>query len=77
MDHGANIVHLSFFSNFVLLGSFLGIGLRSCWPAKDRTARPYCRWLAPLLARWWGFILSNPVIIDRASADVIFFTSLR
>ena len=24
---GANIVHLSYFSNFVLLGSFLGIGL--------------------------------------------------
>jgi len=23
---GANIVHLSYFSNFVLLGSFLGIG---------------------------------------------------
>ncbi len=24
---GANIVHLSYFSNFVLLGSFLGIGV--------------------------------------------------
>ena len=24
---GANVVHLSYFSNFVLLGSFLGIGL--------------------------------------------------
>ena len=24
---GSNIVHLSYFSNFVLLGSFLGIGL--------------------------------------------------
>ena len=24
---GANIVHLSYFSNFVLLGSFLGIGI--------------------------------------------------
>ena len=24
---GANIVHLSFFSNFVLMGSFLGVGL--------------------------------------------------
>ena len=24
---GSNIVHLSYFSNFVLLGSFLGIGI--------------------------------------------------
>ena len=24
---GANVVHLSYFSNFVLLGSFLGIGI--------------------------------------------------
>ena len=24
---GSNVVHLSYFSNFVLLGSFLGIGL--------------------------------------------------
>ena len=24
---GANVLHLSYFSNFVLLGSFLGIGL--------------------------------------------------
>ena len=33
---GANVLHLSYFSNFVLLGSFLGIGLgflRSGTPA--------------------------------------------
>ena len=24
---GANVLHLSYFSNFVLLGSFLGVGL--------------------------------------------------
>ena len=38
---GANVVHLSYFSNFVLLGSFLGIGAGflisrkswSIWPA--------------------------------------------
>ena len=34
---GANVVHLSYFSNFVLLGSFLGIGLGS-WSAA-RTGR--------------------------------------
>src|SRR4249920_671265 len=72
---GANIVHLSFFSNFVLLGSFLGIGLGFLLAREDRPARPYYS-LVALLALV-GFILSNPVIIDRASADVIFFTSLQ
>ncbi|HKX15192.1 MAG TPA: hypothetical protein VJN19_08370, partial [Propionibacteriaceae bacterium] len=38
---GANVVHLSFFSNFVLLGSFLGIGLGFLLARKDRPARPY------------------------------------
>jgi spermidine synthase len=72
---GANVVHLSFFSNFVLLGSFLGIGLGFLLARKDRPSRPYYS-LVALLALV-GFILSNPVIIDRASADVIFFTSLE
>ena len=72
---GANVVHLSFFSNFVLLGSFLGIGLGFLLARKDRPARPYYS-LVALLALV-GFILSNPVTIDRASADVIFFTSLE
>ena len=72
---GANVVHLSFFSNFVLLGSFLGIGLGFLLARKDRPARPYYS-LVALLALV-GFILSNPVTIDRASANVIFFTSLQ
>jgi spermidine synthase len=72
---GANVVHLSFFSNFVLLGSFLGIGLGFLLARKDRPARPYYS-LVVLLALV-GFILSNPVTIDRASANVIFFTSLQ
>jgi SAM-dependent methyltransferase len=71
----ANVVHLSFFSNFVLLGSFLGIGLGFLLAREDRPARPYYS-LVALLALV-GFILSNPVTIDRASADVIFFTSLQ
>ena len=72
---GANVVHLSFFSNFVLLGSFLGIGLGFLLARKDRPARPYYS-LVALLALV-GFILSNPVTIDRASTNVIFFTSLE
>ena len=61
---GANIVHLSYFSNFVLLGSFLGIGLGflisrkswSIWPVR-------CRLLAVLVV---GVLLWFPVTIDRA-----------
>ena len=72
---GANVIHLSFFSNFVLLGSFLGIGLGFLLARKDRPARPYYSLVA--LLGLVGVILSNPVTIDRASTDVIFFTSLQ
>ena len=72
---GANVVHLSFFSNFVLLGSFLGIGLGFLLAPENRPARPYYS-LVTLLALV-GFILANPVTIDRASTNVIFFTSLE
>src|SRR6195952_5074896 len=40
---GANVVHLSYFSNFVLLGSFLGIGLgflRASGPGRTSKAMP-------------------------------------
>ena len=41
---GANIVHLSYFTNFVLLGSFLGIGLGFLLARKDRRRGPTTRW---------------------------------
>src|SRR5215510_14587023 len=72
---GSNVVHLSYFSNFVLLGSFLGIGLGFLLAPENRPARPYYS-LVSLLALV-GFILANPVTIDRASTNVIFFTSLE
>jgi SAM-dependent methyltransferase len=70
---GANIVHLSYFSNFVLLGSFLGIGVgflisrhpRSIWPVS-----------LPLLALLVAGVLVFPVSIERAGSDVIYFTAL-
>ena len=31
---GANIVYLAYFSNFVLIGSFLGIGLGFLWASR-------------------------------------------
>ena len=59
---GANVIHLSYFSNFVLLGSFLGIGAGflisrkswSIWPAS-----------MPLLSILVVGMLWFPVTIER------------
>ena len=71
---GANVVHLSYFSNFVLLGSFLGIGAgflisrsnRSVWPAS-----------LPVLTALVIGVLKFPVTIQRSGSDIIYFTSLE
>jgi SAM-dependent methyltransferase len=70
----ANIVHLGYFSNFVLLGSFLGVGvgfLRAARTDRDPLYFPVC--LALLVA----VVLRYPVVVDRSGSDLIFFTSLR
>lgn len=70
---GANIVHLSYFSNFVLLGSFLGIGAgflisRKSWSVLG---------ISPiLLAVVVTAVLLFPVTINREGGDIIYFTSL-
>ena len=70
---GANIVHLSYFSNFVLLGSFLGIGAgflisRKTWSVLG---------LSPvLLALVVAGVFLFPVTINREGGDIIYFTSL-
>jgi SAM-dependent methyltransferase len=71
---GANVLHLSYFSNFVLLGSFLGIGLGFLRTDPGRPARPY--YSPVVLLALVGFILAFPVAVDRQSSDAIFFTSL-
>ncbi|MBV9830442.1 MAG: spermidine synthase, partial [Marmoricola sp.] len=71
---GANVVHLSYFSNFVLLGSFLGIGLGFLISKKTWTVLPYT---APLLAVTVVLVLRYPVNIQRSGADVIYFTGLH
>lgn len=71
---GANVVHLSYFSNFVLLGSFLGIGAGflvsrkswSIWPAS-----------MPLLSILVAGVLLFPVGIQRTGSDLVYFTSLQ
>ena len=71
---GANIVHLSYFTNFVLLGSFLGIGL-GFLRARPGRGLPY--YSPVVLAALVAFVSAFPVTVTRASKDVIYFTSLE
>lgn len=71
---GSNVVHLSYFSNFVLLGSFLGIGIGFLISRKSWSALP---WTAPLLAVLVVVTLVFPVSIQRQGSDVIYFTAMR
>ncbi len=70
---GANIVHLSYFTNFVLLGSFLGIGVGFLISRKSWSILP---WTPALLAILVVAVRLYPVSIDRTGRDVIFFTAL-
>jgi hypothetical protein len=75
---GANVVHLSYFSNFVLLGSFLGIGLgflRASGPAHADRPLPFYSPVA--LLGLMGFVSAYPVTVDRDSSQLIFFSSLQ
>jgi SAM-dependent methyltransferase len=71
---GSNVVHLSYFSNFVLLGSFLGIGIGFLISRRSWSILP----VAPiLLAALVLFVLLFPVQIkDQVGASIIYFTSL-
>ncbi|MDQ3464106.1 MAG: spermidine synthase [Actinomycetota bacterium] len=71
---GSQVVHLSYFSNFVLLGSFLGIGLGFLRAGRPRRSPPYYSPVA--LVALIGFISAYPVTVDRQDSSVIFFTSL-
>jgi SAM-dependent methyltransferase len=72
---GANIVHLSYFSNFVLLGSFLGIGVGFLISRRAWSILP----LVPVvLAALVVLVLLFPVQIkDQVGASIIYFTSLN
>jgi hypothetical protein len=71
---GANIVYLSYFSNFVLLGSFLGIGL-GFLRAKSRV--DLFRWAPVALALLILFVLVFPVQVSRGGGQLLFFTSVK
>jgi hypothetical protein len=69
-------VHLAYFSNFVLLGSFLGIGLGFLRAsARERGSRPIPVYSPLMLVGLIGFVSAYPVTVDRSSTSLIFFTS--
>ena len=67
---GSNVVFLSYFSNFVLLGSFLGIGLGFL---RGRARVNLFGWAPALLMLFVALVLIFPVQIDRSGSDLIFF----
>lgn len=67
---GSNVVYLSYFSNFVLLGSFLGIGI-GFLIAKSR--HDLFTWAIVTLTFLVAFILRFPVSVDCAGGQIIFF----
>lgn len=70
---GAKIVYLSYFSNFVLLGSFLGIGVGFL---RARYRVNLFPWAPVALALLVLFVLKFPVQVNRAGNQLLFFTSV-
>ncbi|MDQ1705270.1 MAG: hypothetical protein QOF18_1636 [Frankiaceae bacterium] len=70
----SNIVHLGYFSNFVLLGSFLGVGLGFLRASRSDHDPLY---FPVLLAVLVAAVLMFPVTVDRSGSDLIFFTTLH
>lgn len=67
---GERVLYLSFFSNFVLLGSFLGIGVGFLRAG----TKPRISQFAPLaLAVLVGFLMAFPVEVDRTGDELIYF----
>jgi hypothetical protein len=71
---GANVLHLSYFSNFVLLGSFLGIGLGFL---RSRRARDASSWWPLILAPLVAFVLAFPVQVTQNSDQILYFTAVK
>ena len=71
---GSNVVYLSYFSNFILLGSFLGIGIGFL---RARSERDLFRWAPVALAGFVAFVRLFPVEIDRTGSELIYFGLLR
>ena len=70
---GSNVLYLSYFSNFILLASFLGIGLGFL---RANAGRDLFRFAPIALAVLVGFVRLFPVEIDRSGTELIFFGAL-
>ena len=70
---GSNVLYLSYFSNFILLASFLGIGIGFLRAGARHDLLPF----APIgLAALVAFVRVFPVEIDRSGTELIFFGAL-
>jgi spermidine synthase len=67
---GAKIIYLSYFSNFVLLGSFLGIGIGFL---RARSKVNLFPWAPVALVLLVVFVLRFPVQVARPSSQLLFF----
>lgn len=71
---GANLIHLSYFSNLILLASFLGIGLGFLRAKRGKDLGRY----APIgLLVLVLFITLFPAKIEGSSTELIFFTEVK
>jgi SAM-dependent methyltransferase len=70
---GGAVIHLSYFSNIVLLASFLGIGVGFIRSGRT-TRQPYYFPIA--LAVLLLVVDRFPIGIDRTDSDVVFFTTI-
>jgi SAM-dependent methyltransferase len=67
---GSNVIYLSYFSNFVLLGSFLGIGVGFL---RGNARMDLFPWAAITLTFFVAFVLIFPVKVDRTGSELIYF----
>jgi hypothetical protein len=70
---GSNVLYLSYFSNFVLLASFLGIGIGFL---RARSHRSLFALAPAALAVLVVFVRLFPVEIDRSGSELIYFAAL-
>ena len=68
---GGNVLYLAYFSNIVLLGSFLGIGLGFLWA--DRSRVELLKFAPLALGGLVVFVHFVPVRVKAAGGDLIFF----
>ena len=67
---GAYVVYLSYFANFILLGSFLGIGIGFL---RAHRGPDLFRYAPVVLALFTGLVIAFPATIDRTGGDLVYF----